>query len=164
MGSQPIPQRPAFSMLTLLLATILLAGCATKTLAPKEMDTQAKQFNPPADRAYIYVARYSTIVGSAVDLTVDLNGKRTGLQNDTFAWFDVAPGSHTLVMGILRPRPTPTEEFFVPATLELSTQPGRVYFVTGRLRNEGPEIRIVPEAEGMRMLREDGYDLAELPN
>jgi len=149
--------RGAFA--TLLIVAMFVAGCATKILATKESDLEAKAFNPPGDRAYIYVIRHSTIVGNAVDITIDLNGKRTGgIQNGTYAMYDVHPGAHTFVMGILRPNPTPTEDFFVPATLELSTQPGRVYFITGRLRNEGPEIRVLPEPEGKRMLLEEGFE------
>lgn len=143
----------------LLFVAMFVTGCATKILATKESDLQAKAFNPPGDRAYIYVIRHSTIVGNAVDITINLNGNRTGgIQNGTYAMYDVPPGTHTFVMGILRPNPTPTEEFFVPATLDLSTQPGRVYFVTGRLRNEGPEIRVLPEPEGKRMLLKDGFE------
>ena len=149
--------RSVFSCL--LIVAMFITGCAAKTLATKESDMRAKEFHPPGDRAYIYVIRHTTTVGRAVDITIDLNGTRTGgIQNGTYAMYDVSPGTHTFVMGILRPNPTPTGDFFVPATLELSTQPGRVYFVTGRLRNEGPEIRVVPEPEGKRMLLEDGFE------
>ncbi len=142
----------------LFLLPLALWGCASKQLASAEDDAQAKTFSPPADRAYVYVVRYASMVGSAVDVTVNLNDKLAAdIQNKTYALLDVPVGKHVLKMGILRPNPTPTETFFVPAQFDLDAQPGRVYFVSVRLRNGGPEVRLLGDAEGRQLLLEKNY-------
>ena len=79
------------------LAVIVLAsGCASVNMAPAEADNAAKTYAVKPGTGNIYVYR-NEILGAAVTLPVELNGKPVGATGSkTFLLLPVAPGKHTL--------------------------------------------------------------------
>lgn len=102
----------------LLSITALLTGCASVPMASIELDTQAKTFATKADKANIYVYRNESI-GAAVKMDIAMDGKTIGqTAAKTYIALQVPPGNHTLL--------SKAENDFM---LELSTDPGKNYFV-----------------------------------
>jgi hypothetical protein len=80
----------------LVLAAILLAGCATVPMASLEMDSSAKTFTPPDGKANIYVVRASSF-GGAISFQVIVDGKVVGSVAPATYYLVVAdPGSHSI--------------------------------------------------------------------
>lgn len=102
----------------IILATTLISGCASVPMASAELDAQAKQFAPAADKSKIYIYRDESL-GAAVKMPVLLNGMSVG---DTVAKSyilrEVDPGEHTIT--------SKTEN---DATLTLKTEAGAIYYV-----------------------------------
>ena len=75
---------------------LLLTGCASVPMAPLDLDTKAKEFSPPPNKASLYIYR-NEIFGAAIPITVSVNGKtmgRTGPQ--TYFQLNIIPGKYTV--------------------------------------------------------------------
>jgi hypothetical protein len=132
--------------LTLLSAAVLLTGCASVTMAPKEESTKAKQFaQPSANNAGLYVYRNS-FVGKALKKDIWVDGKCVGESApDVFFYTEVEGGKTHKV---------DTESEFSPNTLELTTVAGKNYFVRQYIKMGafvgGAGVELVPEEQGKR--------------
>jgi hypothetical protein len=132
---------PSRSTVLAAAAAALLAGCATVPKAAPDADLAAKQFPAPTPgHAAVYVYR-NELLGSAVRMTVLLNGQHVGdTASRSFLWFWVAPGKHQLLS--------------MPgsATLELDAKPGASYFVWQEVKmgawSPGSRLHLVDEATG----------------
>jgi hypothetical protein len=103
----------------LTIATLLLAGCAAPPPSPApEADAQARLFKPAADKAVIYVLRdRGDFFAGPVRVTVD--GKEVGeTVPNTYLRLETEPGMK-LIVSYTNP----------PATLELNTLAGGLYYV-----------------------------------
>lgn len=86
---------------------------------PASLDTDAKRFSPPPDKANLYLTRTSSL-GVAVLFQVYLDGKLAGsVAPDTYLLFEVEPGKHQVSVI--------TEES--QAALTVDAAPGGNYFV-----------------------------------
>jgi len=119
----------------LLAGAILLLACAVSAQAADPSagtaaETQARLFQPVPDKAVIYLLRDRGDL-FRFEIRVLLDGRDMGSTspNSYFRW-EVPPGNHVIV-----------SDTDPPAVLELSTQPGGLYYVwqdinVGRLRAE----------------------------
>lgn len=84
------------SLIGLLLAAVLLTGCASVPKASPEQDARAKTFAVAAGKANIYLYRNESM-GGAVKMDVALDGKPMGqTAAQTYFMFEVTPGKHTI--------------------------------------------------------------------
>jgi hypothetical protein len=105
----------------LLAGAVLLLGCAAGAQAADggiPAETQARLFQPVPDKAVIYLLRDRGDLWR-FDIRVLLDGRDMGATspNSYFRW-EVPPGPHVIV-----------SDTNPPAVLELSTQPGGLYYV-----------------------------------
>lgn len=77
---------------------LLVSGCAaTVELAAPDEDTAAKLFNPPQDKANLYITRKSGFAGSAILFQVVVDGRvEGGLAPGTYRVVSVQPGRHVV--------------------------------------------------------------------
>ena len=99
-------------MRTMLVAALLLAGCAQ--LPPSAEDIQAKKFQATPDKAVIYVVR--SPMDSWEPSSLSLGNSQFTTHRGTYYRWEVAPGTHR-VTG------------FGVESVTLTTAPGRIYFV-----------------------------------
>jgi hypothetical protein len=107
--------------LVVIAASVLLTGCASVNMAPKDESTKAKQFAAPtASNAGLYVYRNS-FVGQALKKDIWVDGKCLGESApDVFFYTEVEGGkSHKIS----------TESEFSPNDLNLTVDAGKNYFV-----------------------------------
>ena len=104
-----------------LTATLLITGCASVNMAPKEESLKAKQFNQPsANNSGIYIYRNS-VVGQALKKDLWVNGKCIGESApNVFFYTEVEGGKNHKI---------DTESEFSPNALELMVEAGKNYFV-----------------------------------
>jgi hypothetical protein len=80
-----------------IAVTTLVAGCASVPMADPALDTSAKTFTAPRDKAGVYIFRNEQI-GAAIKMDVFLDGKRLGeTAAKTYFYFEVEPGMHTIM-------------------------------------------------------------------
>ena len=102
----------------LLIAMLVLSGCASVPMANKNDDAMAKQFTPSTDKAVVYIFRDESM-GAAIKMPLLIDGQTVGdTAAKTYLRKELAPGSHTIV--------SKTE---VDSTLTLDMQAGKTYFV-----------------------------------
>jgi hypothetical protein len=110
-----------YALVFALLAT-LLGGCMHK-LAPPESDALAKEMQPVAEKAVIYLFRNEPASAPwPIHVTLDQKDMGTTGANTYFRW-EVEPGRHILV--------SRTEN--KPALI-LDAQAGRIYYVWQEIR------------------------------
>ena len=110
-------------LLFALLAALLLVGCASVPMAGVEEDTQAKQFQPPADKAAIYVFRNGSL-GGAIKMPVFINGTKIGINvAKTYLYKEVEPGTYIIVAKAEK-----------NSELELTVEAGKNYFIWQQVR------------------------------
>ena len=103
----------------ILLATILLSGCAaTVPLASLDLDAQAKRFSTDNHKSKIYLFR-DEMIGMAIPITVSLDGQMAGQTGpDTYFLWSVNPGKHTV-----------TSHAENVSSITLSTLPSNTYYI-----------------------------------
>jgi hypothetical protein len=114
---------PHVRFLGLVLVVYALAGCATGPATPT-LDAEAKQFQPRADKACLYVvpSNSSTAVAVALD-----DRKVATLDETTFLRLDVPPGRHVLAVSPASLLPGFLGE--PPDTLTLEVEAGHCYYL-----------------------------------
>ena len=130
-----------------LVASTILAGCASVPMASVEMDSQAKQFTTVPDKAKIYIYRDENM-GAAVKMPVLLNGMSVG---DTVAKSyilrEVEPGEHTII--------SKTEN---DAELKLTADAGKNYYVWQEVKmgafSARSKLHLVDDAKGQESVQE----------
>ena len=127
-----------------ILATLLITGCASVEMAPKEESAKAKQFNAPsAGNAGVYVYRNS-FVGKALKKDIWIDGKCIGESaSDVFFYAEVAGDAKHKV---------DTESEFSPNTLEIMFAAGKNYFIRQFIKLGvfvgGAGLEEIPEEQG----------------
>jgi hypothetical protein len=127
-----------------IATSLLVTGCASVTMAPKEDSAKAKQFAPPAtNNAGLYVYRNS-FVGKALKKDLWVDGKCLGESApDVFFYTEVAGGKSLTIS---------TESEFSPNDLKLTVDSGKNYFVRQYIKIGafvgGAGIELVPEQQG----------------
>lgn len=107
--------------LLMLAGSLLLTGCASVNMAPKEESAKAKQFQAPSsNNAGVYIYRNS-FVGQALKKDIWIDGKCLGESApDVFFYTEVEGGkSHKI----------DTESEFSPNALNLMADAGKNYFI-----------------------------------
>lgn len=130
-----------------IVASAMLAGCASVPMASPELDSQAKQFTTVPDKAKIYIYRDENM-GAAVKMPVLLNGMSVG---DTVAKSyilrEVEPGEHTIV--------SKTEN---DAELKLTAAAGKNYYVWQEVKmgafSARSKLHLVDDAKGQESVKE----------
>ncbi len=102
---------------------LLVAGCASVTLAPPAEDSAAKRFEVPAGKALIYVYR-DTNFGAAVKFDIGVNGSAVG-QSARYTYFliETQPGTVKL-----------KAESENTSELAVNAEAGKIYWVSQGVR------------------------------
>jgi hypothetical protein len=130
----------------LVAISMLITGCASVNMAPKEQAAQAKEFKQPsANNAGVYVYRNS-FVGKALKKDIWIDGKCIGESApDVFFFTEVEGGKVHKI---------DTESEFSPNTLELTTAAGKNYFVRQYIKMGvlvgGAGVELVSEEQGKK--------------
>ncbi|MFD0666268.1 DUF2846 domain-containing protein [Ramlibacter sp. MAHUQ-53] len=104
-----------------LSAALLMTGCASVNLAPKEEATRAKAFDAPAaGQAGVYVYRNSA-VGRALKKDIHIDGKCLGESAPDVFFYTQLPGGKRYRFE--------TESEFSPNALEVMLDAGKNYFI-----------------------------------
>jgi hypothetical protein len=123
----------------------LFAGCAQ--LPPTPQDIQAKQFQPVADKAVIYIVR--TPVDGQVAAALSIPGGMISTHPGTYYRLEVAPGRHRI-----------EGAGATTAAVTLQAEAGRIYFVeqtaTGGPRDgiQTMSLHRVDETRGRRLVND----------
>lgn len=138
-----------FSVVAVLLASMLFAGCASVPMASKEEDAAAKAFKAPAaDKAGVYIYRDSNF-GAAVKKLVSLDGKALFQSAPkTYIYTEVQPGKHTVS----------TESEFGDNTLDFVAEAGKNQFFRNYIKMGvfvgGANLEAVSEEDGKSGVQE----------
>ena len=138
----------------LISSAVLLFGCASVKMAPKEIDSALKNFTPPpSDKAGLYIYRNSA-VGSALTKEVYVDSVLIGeTANKVFFYVKISPGVHTLS----------TESEFSENSITFQADGGKNYFAEQYIKMGiffgGANIEMVDEEVGMKEVLE--CDLAD---
>ncbi len=130
--------------ISLLAGALLISGCASVDMAPKEESVKAKDFNPPTQgNAGIYIYRDS-FVGQALKKDVWIDGKCVGeTAADVFFYTEVEGGKIHKI---------DTESEFSPNTLELMFDADKNYFIRQFIKMGvfvgGAGLEQIPEDQG----------------
>ena len=130
-------------------STVLMSGCASVPMAPKEADAAFKTFSAPTqDKAALYIYRNS-FVGQALKKTVTLDGAVIGeTANKVYFYKEIAPGEHTLA----------TESEFSDNTLTFNAAAGKTYFAEQYIKLGvfvgGAGLRMIDEEAGKKAVSE----------
>lgn len=132
--------------LSILSAALLLTGCASVDMAPKEESSKAKQFaQPNGNNAGLYIYRNS-FVGKALKKDIWVDGKCVGESApDVFFYTEVEGGKAHKI---------DTESEFSPNTFELMAEAGKNYFIRQYIKMGvfvgGAGVEQVSEEQGKR--------------
>lgn len=132
-----------------IVSSLVMTGCASVPMAPKEQDIAMKKFEAPvANKAGLYVYR-NTFVGQALKKAVSLDGKLIGqTANKVYFYKPVDPGQHVLS----------TESEFGDNSLKFEASAGKNYFFEQYIKMGvfvgGANIRMVTEDEGKKAISE----------
>ena len=88
-------------MRSLLIASIAIAtsGCASVQMGDPARSAEIKTFKVKSDLAQVYLCRNGKTFGMAIRPDGELDGKAIGtLARNTYAYAEVAPGKHTIVV------------------------------------------------------------------
>ena len=127
----------------LALVSVLGAGCASTPQAPRDRDTEAKQFltHPGAPAIYVYRNEFDSLDDEVILYIGDrLVGQ---LLPGTYYRIDPQPGKHTL-HGVASDQ----------GRITLETRAGELYFVEHRFSAGQSHFRVVPDATGEKRVRE----------
>lgn len=82
---------------SVILAT-MLSGCASIQLGDPARSAEIKKFQPKTEVGQVYVCRNSTTFGLAIRPDIEIDNKPIAtVARSTYAYAEVAPGSHTIV-------------------------------------------------------------------
>ena len=86
-----------FWVINILLICTLLGGCASTPTASEQQEREAKTFKPEAGFGNVYIVREWTIVGSAVDIRLNVDGQFIGNINiGKYHFLQLKPGRYTI--------------------------------------------------------------------
>jgi len=131
-------------LMAIVVATSLLAGCATIPMESKEKTNMAKVFSPPsAEKAGLYIYR-SGLFGAALKKDVWIDGKCIGETAPNVFFYEEVIGNQEHKIS--------TESEFSPNDLVVKTEGGKNYFVKQYIKMGafvgGAGVELVDEEEG----------------
>lgn len=127
--------------LMLIVAALLMAGCASVPMASSDQDARAKTFAVAPGKANIYVYR-NEMMGAAIKMPVILDGQVVG-ETSAKSYFalEVAPGRHTLA-----------SQSASNSVVDVVAQAGKNYFVWQEVKmgmlSAGSKLQLVDDATG----------------
>lgn len=139
--------RKRLLLLAVLLAAVLVSGCASVKMADSSMDAEAKRFAAPAaDESFLYIYR-TACVGSGSKMSIWIDGKHYGdLICNTFSKKSVTPGRHVIS----------TESEFSPNHILVDARGGEDYYILQIIRPgvflNGANLRLVSKEEGRQKI------------
>lgn len=81
----------------IIIASLLLAGCASVPEGPPQRDNQAKQFIPESGKGSLYIFRDEAVIASARTIVVQVNGMIIGeTAAKSYFWLSMTPGKYTI--------------------------------------------------------------------
>lgn len=108
-------------ILPALAATLLITGCASVDMAPREASEKAKRFDAPSEgKAGVYIYRNS-FVGKSLKKDLWIDGKCVGESAPNVFFYTEVKGGET--------HRIETESEFSPNMLELMLAAGKHYFI-----------------------------------
>jgi hypothetical protein len=127
-----------------VVATSLLAGCATVPMANKEQTTMAKMFSSPSEgNAGLYIYRSGSF-GGALKKDVWVDGKCIGETAPNVFFYEEVTGS--------KEHKISTESEFSPNDLLVKTEGGKNYFIKQYIKMGvfvgGAGLKLVDEEVG----------------
>ncbi len=133
-------------LMAIVVATSLLAGCATVPIESKEQANMAKMFNPPSEgNAGLYIYR-SGVFGGALKKDVWVDGKCIGETAPNVFFYEEVTGSQEHKVS--------TESEFSPNDLLVKTESGNNYFVKQYIKMGafvgGAGVELVDEETGKK--------------
>jgi len=137
-------------LMAIIVATSLLAGCATVPMESKEQTNMAKMFNPPSEgSAGLYIYRSGSF-GGALKKDVWVDGKCIGeTAPNTFFYEEVSGNQEHKIS---------TESEFSPNDLLVKTDGGKNYFVKQYIKMGlfvgGAGLELVDEEKGKEAVQE----------
>lgn len=147
---------PYFKTAVLVLA-LLLTGCASVDMAPKDADAIAKKFlPPPTEKAGLYVFR-NEYFGNTITKPVVINGLLIGeTAGHSYFYLHLLPGKY-FVSSPGDGQPT----LFSGKNVSIELEPGKNHYIWQEIKTGGPaQYYIVDEATGRQGVRES--DLVSL--
>jgi len=139
-------------ILILCMSSLLFSsGCTSIKVLPKVKDSQAKKFNVPANKSYVYIVRTAS-AGVGVLMSVAFDKKNVGVLLDYYYFLlELTPGKHTVTTGLTRS--DKNLGFERPTTVEFVTRPGQFYVVTSAFRAWAPsELKILQGEVGKKFV------------
>ena len=130
------------SALLALLASLLIAACASTPEASPDRDALAKEFltHPASATIYVYRSPFNHL---DADTVLYVDGRIIGATRPgAFFRLDVNPGRH-----VLHGNGIDLGEF------ELNTRPGQIYFVSHEVNGGHSRYQVVPQNVGQQTVR-----------
>ncbi len=110
--------------LVVVVAGVLLAGCASVNLAPEAAQLNAKSYQVPFGKSSIYIYRADQSFASAVLSKVYLDGELIAIVGPgNFIRMDVEPGKHTVLSKGRGFQPP------IPAKTVIDARANRIHFL-----------------------------------
>lgn len=133
-------------LMAIVVATSLLAGCATVPMESKEQTNMAKLFSPPSEgNSGLYIYRSGSF-GGALKKDVWVDGKCIGETAPNVFFYEEVTGSQEHKIS--------TESEFSPNDLTVKTEGGKNYFVKQYIKMGvfvgGAGVEIVDEEKGKK--------------
>lgn len=129
-----------------MLLTMHITGCATEPEGSPALEKEALSFNPPPDKAAIYVVRPYNFVGSGALFRVSLDYQEFGsVKTSTYLFGLIPPGQHE-VRGLTEPAQSANIATF-------TAQAGKNYFFTIGPGWTSLDVKAIPEAEGKKYVQ-----------
>lgn len=127
-----------------IAAALVLTGCATVDMAPKEESARLKQFATPSGKnAGLYVYRNGAL-GAALKKDIWVDGKCIGESAPNVFFYTEVEGGKAHKLS--------TESEFSPNDLDLTFDAGKNYFVRQYIKMGafvgGAGLEIIPEQQG----------------
>jgi Protein of unknown function (DUF2846) len=125
----------------IVVASVLIAGCASAPMASNEQDVRAKTFAPTAGTSNIYIYRNESM-GAAMSMDVAVDGKAIGKTvAKSYFVIPVAPGKHTV-----------TSRAETDSSVDFTTEPSKNYFVWQEVKmgmlSARSQLHLMGDAEG----------------
>ena len=115
------------TLLSTLLLTTLLSGCASVQMEPEAASNKAKEFNPPSKgMSGVYIYREDTHLGAALKKDVWIDGRCIGETAKGVFFYEEVEGD--------KEHKFSTESEFSPNDIVIKTVMGDLYFFEQALR------------------------------
>lgn len=141
-------------ILTTLIISAALTGCASVKMAAPADDAKAKAFTSSPDQAKFYVYR-NEFLGGSIGMEVQVDGKSIGKTGaKTYFAFDLAPGMHSFV--------SVAEN---DSLLQIKADAGKIYYIWQEVKmgimSARSQLKLVDSAQGQAGVKESQLLAAE---